>query len=99
MSAKNKATMLTEETYLEMKRLVKEYEDRKLDSSNADTEQPYLYSANIETERQYNPKYGNDRICKCGHPYHRHFDNYEEMEAVGCKYCQCWEFEKAKVKS
>ena len=25
----------------------------------------------------------------CGHPYHRHFDSYDDMRAVGCKYCDC----------
>lgn len=35
-----------------------------------------------------------DVICKCGHPYHRHFDSYEDMAPVGCKYCQCRIFHK-----
>ena len=30
-----------------------------------------------------------DRLCKCGHPYYRHFDTYAEMDPVGCKYCHC----------
>lgn len=45
----------------------------------------------------YDPAFGDDRLCMCGHPYHRHFDSYEDMEPVGCKYCQCCvfkEFEK-----
>lgn len=50
-------------------------------------EKPYvgLYSA-------YNPKYGDDRICKCGHPYYRHFDSYDNNYPCGCKYCDCNEF-------
>ena len=35
----------------------------------------------------YDPKFGDDRLCLCGHPYYRHFDTYEEMAPVGCKYC------------
>lgn len=35
----------------------------------------------------YDPKYGDDRMCKCGHRYYRHFDTYDRMSAVGCKYC------------
>ena len=31
--------------------------------------------------------------CKCGHAYERHFDSYEDMYPVGCKYCECWTFE------
>ena len=53
----------------------------------------------IETEvvvkanfKENNPKYGDEKLCKCGHPYHRHFDSYEGMAPVGCKYCRCDEF-------
>lgn len=53
----------------------------------------------IETEvivkaifREYNPEYGDEKLCKCGHSYYRHFDSYEGMAPVGCKYCQCDEF-------
>jgi len=36
---------------------------------------------------KYDPKYGDSRVCKCGHPYYRHFDSYEDNAPVGCKYC------------
>lgn len=49
-----------------------------------------------EKERAYNPEYGSDRLCACGHPYYRHFDTYEDMEPVGCKYCRCYTFKEAK---
>lgn len=26
---------------------------------------------------------------ECEHPYFRHFDSYDEMRPVGCKYCSC----------
>lgn len=55
-------------------------------------EKPYLEK--IHTEYLYNPNYGDDRTCICGHPYHRHFDSYEDMSNVGCKYCQCFDFEE-----
>ena len=55
-------------------------------------EQPYILKHEISVERKYNPKYGDDRQCKCGHAYYRHFDSYENNEAVGCKYCSCYEF-------
>lgn len=42
-----------------------------------------------ECSRKYNPNFGDDRKCTCGHPYYRHFDTYEEMAPVGCKYCEC----------
>jgi len=48
---------------------------------------------NYETS-MYDPNFGNDRICKCGHTYDRHFDPYENWAPVGCKYCECWSFEE-----
>jgi hypothetical protein len=57
-------------------------------------QEPYLYKYKLVKERQYNPDFGDDRICICGHPYYRHFDTYESMEPCGCKYCQCWEFKE-----
>jgi len=37
----------------------------------------------------YDPNFGDDRLCQCGHEYYRHFDSYEKMSPVGCKYCSC----------
>lgn len=54
------------------------------------TEQPYLEKTIVI--KVYNPDYGDDRDCQCGHKYYRHFDTYENMEPVGCKYCMCFEF-------
>lgn len=48
--------------------------------------EPYLEKNEVVTTWLYNPDYGDDRECICGHPYHRHFDG---NEAVGCKYCEC----------
>jgi hypothetical protein len=50
-------------------------------------EKPYLEEVKTVIVRHYNPKYGDDRICKCGHSYYRHFDTYEDMYPIGCKYC------------
>lgn len=44
----------------------------------------------IDAPRGYDPNFGDDRLCKCGHPYYRHFDTYEGMSPVGCKYCHMW---------
>ncbi len=35
----------------------------------------------------YDPEYGDTRECVCGHNYDRHFDSYDNMSPVGCKYC------------
>lgn len=55
-------------------------------------QQPYIYKEIIKVVREYNPEYGDDRICRCGHAYYRHFDSYDDMADVGCKYCPCTEF-------
>ena len=41
----------------------------------------------VEAVLLYDPNYGDEVPCECGHPYRRHFDTYEEMSPVGCKYC------------
>ncbi len=41
---------------------------------------------------KYDSSFGDDRICECDHPYYRHFDSYENMKPVGCKYCYCHAF-------
>lgn len=57
-------------------------------------QEPYICVevVTVKTTRHYNPDYGDDRVCQCGHAYYRHFDTYEEMYACGCKYCGCYEF-------
>ena len=73
----------------------------KINGINRDQDQednpPYLTkkTLNLDVVSLYNPKYGDDRECECGDPYYRHFDTYENMEAVGCKYCECNEFKEA----
>lgn len=41
----------------------------------------------VEAVILYDSTYGDDILCECGHPYYRHFDSYEDMSPVGCKYC------------
>jgi len=61
-----------------------------LDGPLAVMDSPYLIRYNAELN--YNPNFGDNRKCKCGHPYFRHFDPYEDNRAVGCKYCHCYTF-------
>ena len=60
------------------------------------SEQPYLFEEIVVKKRVYNPNYGDDRLCRCGHPYYRHFDTYADMLPVGCKYCDCFVFMEGK---
>ena len=59
-------------------------------------EKPYIETKKVVIERAYNPNYGDNKYCKCGHVYHRHFDSYENMDPVGCKYCNCYLFKPMK---
>lgn len=59
-------------------------------------EKPYIKRMHIIKELLYNKNYGDERICKCGHMYYRHFDPYEDMRNVGCKYCGCLNFEEGE---
>ena len=45
---------------------------------------------------KYDPKYGNDKVCACGHIYYRHFDSYDDLSPVECKYCLCCSFNEKK---
>lgn len=48
----------------------------------------WMYAEPLLTlPRGYDPKFGDARLCKCGHAYYRHFDPFEDMAPVGCKYC------------
>ena len=62
-------------------------------------ENPYLKKVIRKTILSYNSNYGDERICECGHPYYRHFDTYEQMSPVGCKYCGCFKFKEVSIKT
>ena len=55
---------------------------------------PYIDEYVTTVIRKYNPKFGDNRMCECGHTYYRHFDTHEGMLAIGCKYCECMEFKE-----
>lgn len=84
-----KSTILKDLDGIDFIELVENSSSQKINS-------PYLTSIIIHKEYKYNPQYGDDKICECGDTYYRHFDSYENMSAIGCKYCSCNEFvEKA----
>lgn len=48
---------------------------------------PPPLSEEDQIAEQYDENFGDNKECLCGHPYYRHFDTYDNMSAVGCKYC------------
>ena len=91
---KHEAEEREKTTYLRLKAKYDGVEmvDGNLPSIN---EEAYTVTTEVVKHYHYNPVYGDNRECKCGHPYYRHFDTYEGMSPVGCKYCECFHFEEA----
>jgi len=50
-----------------------------------------LKEIDVMGDAHYDEAFGDNRLCECGHTYYRHFDTYEGMSPVGCKYCCCEE--------
>lgn len=69
-----------------------EIKDNTYVSLNSEITSPYLEGLVFSKENEWNPNYNQNEECECGDPYYRHFDTYEKMEAVGCKYCECYYF-------
>lgn len=65
--------------------------------SHGEPNQPYksTFVTRVVEIIEYNPDYGDDRMCKCGHRYYRHFDSWEDNYPCGCKYCGCYTFVEA----
>lgn len=72
--------------------------DLNLDFNNPDIvkmfkDDAYIFHTDKNgLQKKYNPIFGDDRKCICGHRYYRHFDSWDEMATVGCKYCGCDHF-------
>lgn len=48
-----------------------------------------------ERKADWDPNHDDEAPCaRCGHAYRRHFDWMEGNEHVGCKYCECEEFQE-----
>lgn len=69
---------------------------KHLVENNKNPPEPYFTEYRFTENRRWNSEYDQDAICECGHPYYRHFDTYEDMSDVGCKYCECHTFILAK---
>lgn len=71
-----------------------EHPGAKVTVLNVDDSGPYkVYDVVIRQKLfTYNSQYPENNRCLCGHAYYRHFDPYENWDAVGCKYCACKHF-------
>lgn len=59
---------------------------------------PYFEEFETTVNKSFNKAHDQNAKCKCGHPYHRHFD-FHDIEDGGypsCKYCGCSDFQKAE---
>lgn len=48
-----------------------------------------------QINRSWSPNHDQQAKCTCSHAYERHFDSYEDMYPIGCKYCECDTFTDA----
>ena len=85
---------IIEKAHLEMK----DIKHNTYISLKSEITEPYIEGLTIGRECEWNRKYHENAECECGDPYYRHFDTYENMEAIGCKYCGCRYF-KPKIQS
>lgn len=70
------------------------YDPDIVEEAMKEADSPYNLKFAVRELRMYRPDYGDNRICWCGHPYYRHFDTYDDMSHVGCKYCGCSNFKE-----
>ena len=75
-------------------RLRSEHPQARITVTEGDDSGPYkIYDVVIRKRVMvHNPNYPDTSRCLCGHVYYRHFDPYEDWDAVGCKYCSCTHF-------
>lgn len=60
------------------------------------SDNPYLEELFMYTTKKYNPNYGDDRMCVCGHRYIKHFEIYDRPVPRPCRNCECPEFVEQK---
>jgi hypothetical protein len=71
-------------------RILENYQSSSIEDLRRISETVEMLESKIS--RAWNPNHDQKAVCECGHPYHRHFDGYEDMASVGCKYCECYTF-------
>ena len=54
-------------------------------------EKVHYYQGYVGDKPEYDSHFGDNKKCLCGHTYYRHFDTYDDMAPIGCKYCSHWQ--------
>lgn len=62
-----------------------------------DTKEPYIQYEKIIPIVKWNPKYNQDALCECEHPYKSHFNDFDNMLPNGCTFCVCNTFKLKEV--
>ncbi len=68
-----------------------------LEGRTEETAVTLFHAIRIQLSRLWDKDRNQEARCICGHPYHRHFDSWDDMEPIGCKYCECYTFEEQDV--
>lgn len=50
-------------------------------------QEPFIEEPQTKIVRRYNPEYGDEELCECGHPYKTHFDSTGLH--IACYHCDC----------
>lgn len=61
-------------------------------NKNANPDKAYITQYYLGTKQVYNPEYGDNRTCVCGHKYIDHFSNERAGSVIGCRECSCSSF-------
>lgn len=78
-------------------RLTKEEAEKLRDiiKDNPDSDMVMLHHAlGVQLDQMWDESHDQGAPCLCGHSYYRHFDSWEDMEPIGCKYCECFNFKE-----
>ena len=87
---------LDDEAREELIRICDELDWSRVDFGSMNDDDLMTFSSYVHMASK--PMYGEGErkvfTCKCGHSYERHFDPYQNMDHVGCKYCDCDQFDE-----
>jgi len=81
MKASHKAIVAEYIIVLKIFRLLQELEDLKI-------QKPYIETYRLTLQKEYDPNFGDQKVCQCGHNYDMHFPAFSK-KITSCKFCNC----------